>query len=496
MLTTAMLVVACSSPRGTEPPVREIYRTAAQRQTRNPVVVIHGILGSRLEQRSTGKTVWGAFTSDAIDPETADGARALGLPMAPADGPRPYDPTAADVFASGPLRAIQLGLLFTVINVQVYADILRSLGVGGYRDPVLVDPGTPAYAQDHYTCYTFFYDWRRDNIENAALFGRYLRDLRVDIERRARRRLEFLRTRPDATSATEAGELAQWLADGFRFDIVAHSMGGLIARWFLQFGDADLPSDGSVPPVTWAGAREIDRLILVGTPNLGAMESLQTLTQGFAPGLFLPEYHHGLLGSLPSIYQLLPRNGQGLLRDERGAPADVDLYDVATWDQNGWGLLDPAAARYLEWLQPDEHDPARRRQQARARLAWCLQRARGFHAALDQQPPSAPPTEIRLFAADTIPTLARARLVPADGGRRRLLFDGDGTREPGDGTVPRFSTIADRRVGQAGGGWLDSPVPWSSVTFLSDDHIGLTKNPLFTNNLLFFLLEQRPPRRG
>lgn len=40
---------------------------------------------------------------------------------------------------------------------------------------------------------------------------------------------------------------------------------------------------------------------------------------------------------------------------------------------------------------------------------------------------------------------------------------------------------------------LDSSLAWDAVTFLPDDHIGLTQNPVFTDNLLFYLLEQPPP---
>lgn len=492
-LLTALCCAACASPRGTTPAIRELYRTSALREARNPVVVIHGILGARLEQASTGRTVWGAFTSAGIDPGTPDGARALALPLEVPNSAHAYDPAAADVRPSGPLQAIELGLLFTVINVRVYADILRSLGVGGYTDPVLVDPASPAYSADHFTCFTFFYDWRRDNVENAIQFGRYLRELRQDIGRRARQRIERLREQGGAGHLAEAAELEEWLRSGYRFDVVAHSMGGLIARYYLQFGAQDLPADGSVPPVTWAGSEEVDRLVMVGTPNLGAMESLQTLTEGFSPGLFLPHYHAAVLGTMPSIYQLMPRNNQGLVLGADGEPTDVDLFDVDLWEQNGWGLLAPGAQPYLAWLLPDEPDGAVRQQRARATLAWNLERARRFHAALDQDPPEPGPAEIRLFAAGTIPTLARTRLQPRDG---RLVpeFSGDRLRELGDGTVPRFSAIADRRQGR-GGPWLDSPVPWSSITFLPDDHIGLTSNPVFTDNLLFFLLEQRPRPR-
>lgn len=486
---------SCSSPRSTLPPVRELYRAAAQRPTRNPVVVVHGILGARLHERSTGRTVWGAFTGDGIAPGTPEGARALALPLDPSRRAAEYDPRQEDVVATGPLSALQLNVLFAVFEVDVYADILRALGVGGYSDPVLVDPGAPAYAQDHYTCSTFFYDWRRDIVANALEFGRFLREQRREIERRARRRIEMLGAEPGTAAQHERVELERWLADGFRFDVVAHSMGALLVRYYLRYGARDLPPDGTPPEVTWAGAEEIDRLIAVGTPNLGAMESLRTLVEGFTPHFLLPHFDAALLGTMPAIYQLLPRNVPGLFVDEAHRPVDLDLFDVATWERNGWGLFAPRSDRYLTWLLPDVADRGRRRALAREHVAWCLARARAFHEALDGDAPPGP-AEIRLFTSDTIPTLARAQLRRDADGSLRPIFVGDSLRVPGDGIVARYSAIGDRAFGREEGGWLDSPVHWSSVTFLPDDHIGLTKNPVFTDNLLFHLLAQRPRPRG
>ncbi|GAB4139769.1 MAG: hypothetical protein Fur0037_06110 [Planctomycetota bacterium] len=495
LLAALLAAVSCTAPRHTEPRVREIYRLAARREARNPVIVIHGILGSRLQQRSTGKVVWGAFTNEAIDPETPEGARALALPLLPPADASAYDSDSADVFATRPLNAIRVGLLFGVVNVQIYANILRSLGVGGYADPVLLDPASPEYPSYHFTCYTYFYDWRLDNVTNAILFGRWLRDLRGEVRRRARGRIEELRRSGDRGAVEEAAELESWLQRDLRFDVVAHSMGGLIANYYLRYGAVDLPADGSLPPVTWAGAEDIARLIEVGTPNLGAMDSLRNLTRGFKPGFLLPYYHPAVLGTMPSIYQLLPRMGQGLVLGEDGEPSDVDLFDVGAWDRNGWGLLDPAADGYLRWLLPDLPDREARRRRARAYMEWCLSRARAFHAALDQDPPATPcPTELRLFASDTIPTLARTRLYRRDDGTLWPLFDGPDWSEPGDGTVARYSAVGDRRPGRESGA-LDSAIPWDSVTFLPDDHIGLTQNPVFTDNLLFYLLEQQPRRR-
>ena len=39
-------------------------------------------------------------------------------------------------------------------------------------------------------------------------------------------------------------------------------------------------------------------------------------------------------------------------------------------------------------------------------------------------------------------------------------------------------------------GMLQSPIAWSGVQFLFSDHLGLTEDPAFADNVLFLLLEQ------
>ena len=81
---------------------------------------------------------------------------------------------------------------------------------------------------------------------------------------------------------------------------------------------------------------------------------------------------------------------------------------------------------------------------------------------------------------------------PRDDGSYSLSFTGDGLDAHGDQTVPRYSAVADERFGNEYESWIRTPIPWSGVTFLSDDHIGLTHNPHFVDNMLFVLLEQQP----
>ena len=56
-----LLLAACSSPRSSLPQIAELYRESAKRETRNPVIVVHGILGARLAQRIDPATLRRAF---------------------------------------------------------------------------------------------------------------------------------------------------------------------------------------------------------------------------------------------------------------------------------------------------------------------------------------------------------------------------------------------------------------------------------------------------
>ena len=59
----------------------------------------------------------------------------------------------------------------------------------------------------------------------------------------------------------------------------------------------------------------------------------------------------------------------------------------------------------------------------------------------------------------------------------------------------RYFQSAERFGAAEARAWLQSPIDWHNVTFLSDDHVGLTRNVTFVNNLLFLLLEQQPADR-
>jgi hypothetical protein len=103
--------------------------------------------------------------------------------------------------------------------------------------------------------------------------------------------------------------------------------------------------------------------------------------------------------------------------------------------------------------------------------------------------PAPPPARLALFliAGDAVPTEAVVA-VDQDSGAIEVVEEA-----PGDGTVLRSSALMDERIGTNRLGRLESPIGWASVQFLFRDHVGLTKDPAFTDNLLYFLFE-RPKR--
>ena len=59
----------------------------------------------------------------------------------------------------------------------------------------------------------------------------------------------------------------------------------------------------------------------------------------------------------------------------------------------------------------------------------------------------------------------------------------------GDKTVLRSSALMDERVG---GDWkptLQTPIDWTSVLFVPSEHRKITSDPVFEDNVLYWLLE-------
>ena len=457
VLGMCLLGAGCAT--GPKPPdLGRLYDRSAQYHgvDRNPVIVIPGVLGSRLEQAGSGRPVWGAFSGEYINPRDPAGARLAALPMRPGET---LADLRDDVKSTAALDRIEFRLFGLPLELQAYANILGVLGAGGYRDEELA--GVIDYGTDHFTCFQFHYDWRRSNVENARALHDFI------LEKKA-----FVAGILERDYGAENPEI--------EFDIVAHSMGGMITRYFLRYGDQPLPADGSLPDLTWAGAEHVDRAILIGTPNAGSPEVLFRLKEGLSLGPF-GTYPAAVLATFPSLYELMPRPRHRALVSGSAPPEALDFYDPAFWEDQAWGLADPGQAGAIAGLLPDMADPDARREAALEHLAKCLANAKQVHAAIDA--PASPPPGLKLYLVAGDSELTYHQLE-ADNGSLEVAAYG-----PGDGTVPRYSALMDERQGGAWRPFLDSPISWNHVTFMFNDHLGMTMDPAFMDNVLYLLLE-------
>lgn len=456
----SVLLGGCAARQPVSPDLDAIYGPIASAlgDQRTPVIVIPGILGSNLRDTPTGTLVWGAYVYGAADVDFADGARLFALPMAQGVA---LGELQDDVHPDGVLESLDVNVgLLRVTATEPYRAIIRSLAAGRYVDRDIASAtegaragtGGGAVNAAHFTCYQFDYDWRRDVSENAA-------------------RLHELVLFAGEQAAVARGEDPA-VTGPAPVDVVAHSMGGLVLQYYLRYGTSRLPDDGSVPAPSWAGAAHVRQAVLVGTPSGGSVLSLVQLVQGVRHSPVTPTFQPVILGTMPSIYQLMPPAHAGALVDERTGESITDLYDVGLWERMSWGLADPDQDRYLAWLLPDAPDAASRRAIALDHLRKCLARAKQLHDALDQGTP--PRTRMVLFAGDAAPTPAVVGVDTATGGL------GIRNQRPGDGTVTRSSALSASGLGAGA---------WSQVFFLPRDHVTLTSDPTFTDNLLHLLLE-------
>jgi len=460
-----LILASCASAPDQRNTVKEIYDRAAQYHTpdRNPVIVIPGILGSRLVDNETGKTVWGAFSGEYANPNTAEGVRLITLPIAPEAVVAPDQ-----VVPDGVLESLKLKVAGFPLQIAAYKGILTTLGAGGYRDQSLglnsIDYGT-----DHYTCFQFDYDWRRDISYNAERLKNFIEARRREVQRQY--------------------EIEYGIKDHpVKFDIVAHSMGALLTRYYLRYGGEELPNDGHVPPVNWAGADDIERAVLVAPPNAGSLDAFEQLVKGFHKGgPFLPAYEPAVLGSFPSVYQLLPRprHGQIVMNGDLETPI-TDIYDADLWRKNGWGLSSQGEAnqKILSQLLPEVSSASERNRLAFDYQKRALARAKQFHEAIDKPAEAPRGLDLFLVAGDAVET-AQYSSFDAESEKISVL-----KHAAGDEVVLRSSALLDERIGAEWTPRLQSPIDWTSVLFLPGKHRDLTSNSVFEDNVLYWLLEE------
>ncbi|HEY0386115.1 MAG TPA: hypothetical protein VGC64_08890 [Pyrinomonadaceae bacterium] len=471
LLTVAPLLGGCGARR--TPNLERIFAAARSQTGKRPLIVIPGVLGSQLINYETGEVVWpSAFRS------SDDG---LSLPISP-DLPANKD----NLVARKIVDTLRLSRL--VPEVYIYHDLLEALkNYGGYKEGDWNNPGPDG---DRDTFYVLPYDWRRDNVETARDFVRRLESLKIKLKR------------PD-----------------LRFNVVAHSMGGLVARYAARYGDADLPPEGSPLVSTWAGAAHINKIIMFGTPNEGSADAFSTLLDGYSltEGLrrrvrLLNKLSREDAFSTPSLFQLLPHGGAARFLDENLQPLQLDLYDPATWRKYGWSAgNDPDFRRhFVDGKVFGDYAPFKGGSLAEldAYLETVLRRAHRFHEALDSMVDGESPVPLYAFGGDCEETLS-APVILRDEKRQRWITltaprdfrTSTGRRvtrreateamfAPGDGRVTRRSLLAEDLAGERRSALVNTTLPIIYAVFACDRHGDLQNNKILQDNALTALVSE------
>ncbi|MEM0922474.1 MAG: hypothetical protein AAGI13_05475 [Pseudomonadota bacterium] len=458
---------------------------------RRPLITVPGTLGSRLIDSVTDTIVWGGGSRGlSADPTDPVEARLIALPLLDAD--LPFEAQRDSVRPAGVLDEAEADVLGLKVTLEVYGGVRRTLSAGGFRVGPARDrnrsdledlsgatplpPGPDQYrdlTENPATAFRFDYDWRRDLASLAQDFH------------------EFIMARRELVAAQRSrlsGETVR--AEDVTFDLLAHSMGGLVTRYYLMHGPAPLGEDGALPPITWEGAKHFNRVIIVATPNAGSILAMDNLVNGKELGPFQPVYEAALLATHASTWQLMPRARHRRVGFGDGDATDfADPYDASLWERYSWGLASEEAEPLLSWLLPGMDDAAERRDRALIHQRRMLARAERFHRAIDRWAPKPDWLEMFLVVGGGFET-ASAATVDRDTGAFTLA----GVEE-GDGVVLRASVLLDERQGGDYTTGLRTPLRFDTTLFLPDEHVELTKNPVFGDNLLFWLLEQ-PRDRG
>lgn len=456
--------VACTRlSRPADLPLRRFYAATPESPEQPPLIFVPGAFGSNLRDTRSGRELWPhsnfsllfgryAHLELAIDPDRLE--------------PLVDHVVADDLFTDG-------------LGQDFYGQVLHTLEqAGGFRRR---QPGDPIGPRER-NYYVFLYDWRLDNVHAADGLHTFIERIRADY-----------------------GD------PGLKVDILAHSNGGLLARYYARYGRAPLPESGSPTPRD-PGTPAIRRLLLVGSPNLGTIQPVLSHLRGEEIGL--RRIPPDVMATCPGATQLLPHPAVPWLVDLRGRVIPRDVFSIETWRTFGWSIFGDAARRRIVARHGGGAAGQRYLDALERYFARQLARGRRFIEAL-AAPDPAPAPATYLFGGDCSPTLARlvlervgnhlhARERPGDIATplagvdyAAVMFD------PGDLVVTR-----DSLEGRVRNGFVQSgdhagshaerhqPLVVRQSTFLCEEHRQLTGNPSFQDNLLYVLLRDEEPMSG
>lgn len=428
--------------------IGEVHRLSRHGQTHNPVILIHGAFGSRLRNKQTGREVWPAQLSSIL----FGNYQALGLPI------------DKNTLLPEESELESFAITDRIVGVDFYGRIIDTLkNVGGYHKG---EPGNQVTDKDR-RFYVFIYDWRQDNVQTARKLDQLIEQIRLDYDE------------PD-----------------LKVDIVAHSMGGLIARYYIRYGRVDVLNDNEFP-VNHHGASRVRKVILLGTPNLGSVSALQEFIQGMKVGF--RRIPTEVFATMPSAYQLLPHPIRVNMVKSDGLELDRDLFDAYVWERFEWSIFNPQIEERIIRRFENQKDGEAYLSILKQYFQKHIERGRRFVWSLSVTMEKSP-IEYIVLGGDCDLTPARILVEEIKGESMVRLFPGEITNrlpgidyqklmlEPGDGRVTKPSLLARTELNPLVPRHKYSFFPIDYSILLCESHDSLTGNISLQNNLLNVLL--------
>lgn len=413
-----------------------------------PVIFVHGVLGSKLNDKDTGEEGWFSSPWKLL----FDEFRHLALEI---------NPESLEV---EPNKYEASELAGDIIGKDFYGNIINTLvQYGGYQQVEVGQQINPTQKN----LYTFIYDWRQDNVESARKLADLVDQIRKDY-----------------------GD------PELKVDIVAHSMGGLITRYFMRYGRVDVTNDNDFP-VNMYGGERVRRVILLGTPNLGSVKMMNGFINGIQLGL--KRINPETLMTMPGLYHLFPHPLNNWIITSEGAPLKRDLFDVEIWRRFQWAIFNSEVRERITSNFDDKLEADKHIQVLEKFFEKSLERARRFVWSLTVPLPEEHPLLI-VFGGDCHLTPARILVEEVEGesiirmGASEIVnplpdIDYDALlMEPGDGSVTKASLMGRPVLDPSIPRHKYSFFPLDHVVFLCEKHNSLTGNVNFQDNLLNALL--------
>lgn len=445
----AAILAGCST---IGPAAEQFYPAHSATLERVPVILIPGLLGSRLARASDGVELWPGTTRKLLTSEYLDLALRI-------------DPETLEPIDDG---VVPSGIFEAAVGKDFYRRIIRELRIaGGYRQ---ITPGHPV-VQQKARLYVFTYDWRQDNVATARRLDELIEQIRRDYN------------------------------DPYlRVDVIAHSMGGLIVRYYERYGTVDVLNGNSFT-VTGLGLSKLRRVVLLGTPNQGTVSALHKFLNGYRVGFSaLPTEG---VATMPSTFELFPHPLVDWVVNINGKPLNFDVFDVDFWRRYGWSIFDHRIRRRMDrrrdvWPAQDVFE------------AWFqkrLERARRFTWSLMVPAGPVPLIKPLLLGGDCVPTPRRlvfeniegesvARLRPEQILEPKPGVDYESLMfEAGDGSVTRSSLLSRQNMTREVPKFEQEGLEAGRSLLVCAQHDALTSNDELLDALIEYLLAPEPASR-